>query len=416
MSAYGGRSGGPAEDLLIVGSGGFGRETAQAVADVNAALGAPRWRLLGFLDDDPARHGSRVDGLPVLGDSGLVHRMPEAKVLVCVGSPRGYAARARLVRRLDLPPQRYATVVHPTAAVSGSSVIGPGSVLLAHCVLTAAVWVGAHVAVMPHTVLTHDDVVADFVTLASGVRLGGGARLERGAYIGAGALIREYATVGAWSLIGMGSTVLADVPPGEVWAGTPARRLRAAGDAELAELATGPVRGDDTRAPGGTGDGGGIAADDLDGTGGHDTDADDRTGTRSDFGGNAPHRTDPDTAARNDADPYATGTRTGIDRHDPHGTGPENAHRNDAGTDSIGHDATSSRDGASAYRTGTSTTFGGHEPHRTGPDTDPHSGNGNGNGRNHPHRTGRDGAVADRGRQTSDTGARPDLRMGSPAL
>jgi sugar O-acyltransferase (sialic acid O-acetyltransferase NeuD family) len=231
---------GDPSDLVIVGAGGFARETAQAVRDLAAAeraAGRPaRWRLLGHLDDDPALHGVDADGVPVLGPSGLVHELPDARVVVCVGSPRDQASRARLVRRLGVPEERYATIVHPAAAVSGSSSVGPGSVLLAHCALTAAVRVGRHVAVMPHTVLTHDDVVEDFVTLASGVRLGGGVRVEHGAYVGSGALVREYAVVGAWSLVGLGSTVLGDVPPGEVWVGGPARRLRAAGPAALAEL------------------------------------------------------------------------------------------------------------------------------------------------------------------------------------
>jgi sugar O-acyltransferase (sialic acid O-acetyltransferase NeuD family) len=245
MSTHGGErqgSGGAADTpLVIVGAGGFAREAAQAVratqAADRAAGRAERWRLLGHLDDDPALHGTEVDGVPVLGGCELVPRLPRAQVLVCVGSPRDYAVRARLVRRLALPEERYGTLVHPTAAVSGSSSVGPGSVLLAHCVLTAAVRVGAHVAVMPHAVLTHDDVVEDFATVASGVRLGGGARLERGAYVGSGALVREHTTVGAWSLIGMGSVVLVEVPPGEVWVGSPADRLRAAGPEALRELA-----------------------------------------------------------------------------------------------------------------------------------------------------------------------------------
>ncbi|MER6735082.1 acetyltransferase [Streptomyces puniciscabiei] len=219
--------------LLIVGAGGFARETAAAVA------AGGEYRLLGHLDDNPALHGTEVDGVPVLGGSELVHELSDAQVVVCVGNPRDYAARARLVRRLGLPEGRYATVIHPTAAVPEATCdIGPGSVLLAHCALTTAVVVGTHVAVMPHVVLTHDDVVEDFATLASGVRLGGGARLQRGAYVGSGALVREGATVGAWSLIGMGSAVLGDVPPGEVWVGSPARRLRAADAPALDELAT----------------------------------------------------------------------------------------------------------------------------------------------------------------------------------
>lgn len=243
-------SGSITSDLVIVGAGGFARETAQAVRAVNAADvsrgRAPRWRLTGHLDDNPALHGSEVDGVRVLGGCELVHDLPGTNVVICVGSPRDYAARARLVRRLELPEDRYATVVHPTASVSDSSVLGAGSVLLAHSVLTASVRVGAHVAVMPQVVLTHDDVVADFVTIAAGVRLGGGARLERGAYVGSGALVREYTTVGAWSLIGMGSTVLGDVPPGELWIGSPARRLRAAGVPALDELRAEGAEGNDT--------------------------------------------------------------------------------------------------------------------------------------------------------------------------
>ncbi|MFE9450071.1 acetyltransferase [Streptomyces sp. NPDC006739] len=223
--------------LVIIGAGGFARETAQAARDAGA------FKLLGHLDDNPALHGTEVDGVPVLGGCDLIHELSDARVVVCVGNPGDYAARARLVRRLALPAGRCATVIHPTASVSSTSEVGPGSVLLAHCVLTAAVRVGAHVAVMPHVVLTHDDVVEDHVTLASGVRLGGGARLERGAYVGSGALVREGTTVGAWSLIGMGSAVLGDVPPGEVWAGSPARRLRAADAPALDELATPTVGG-----------------------------------------------------------------------------------------------------------------------------------------------------------------------------
>lgn len=218
--------------LVVIGAGGFARETAQAVRD------AGEFELLGHLDDNPALHGTDVDGVPVLGGCDLVHELPGTRAVICVGNPRDYAARARLVRRLALPVDRYVTVVHPTAAVSATSRIGAGSVLLAHCVLTAAVSVGAHVAVMPQVVLTHDDVVEDYATLTSGVRLGGGVRLERGAYVGSGALVREGTTVGAWSQIGMGSSVLGDVPPGEVWVGSPARRLRAAEAPALDELAT----------------------------------------------------------------------------------------------------------------------------------------------------------------------------------
>ena len=224
-------------ELLIVGAGGFARETAQAVAAINAAgisrvggnVTRPAWNLLGFLDDDPLLHGRRVDGLPVIGGTDLIQSLPHVHVVVCVGNPRRYDSRMRIVDRLGLPPERYATIVHPSVSISADSTLGPGSVVLAQSVLTASVEVGAHVAVMPHVVLTHDVSVGDYATVASGVRFGGAVRVERGAYIGAGALIRESVKIGAWSLIGMGSVVLHDVPAAQVWVGSPARLLRTIG-------------------------------------------------------------------------------------------------------------------------------------------------------------------------------------------
>ncbi|WP_433380383.1 acetyltransferase [Actinoplanes sp. CA-142083] len=209
------------KDLVIVGAGGFARETAAAAA-------AAGFRVLGFLDDNPDLHGTVRSGLPILGEVSRVLDMPEAAVVVCVGNPRNYTARRKIVERLGLPAHRYATVLHPSVSIGAGCDVGPGSVLLAGTVLTADVEVGSHVAVMPQAVLTHDDRIEDYATIASGVRLGGGAVLETGAYVGAGALVREGVRVGAWSLIGMGSVVLTDVPSEEIWVGSPARKLRSA--------------------------------------------------------------------------------------------------------------------------------------------------------------------------------------------
>jgi sugar O-acyltransferase (sialic acid O-acetyltransferase NeuD family) len=212
-------------ELLLVGAGGFGRETAEAVRAINQRNES--WKLLGFLDEAPALQGAEVDGLPVLGPIDAIDRYPDAALTVCTGHPGNYFSRKRIVRRLGLDPSRYATLVHPGSALATSTAVGPGSVVLAAVVTTAAVQLGAHVAVMPGAVLTHDDVVADYATFGAGARLAGRVRVDEGAYVGSGALVREDRTIGAWSLVGMGSVVLADVPPSEVWAGVPARRLRA---------------------------------------------------------------------------------------------------------------------------------------------------------------------------------------------
>jgi sugar O-acyltransferase (sialic acid O-acetyltransferase NeuD family) len=216
----------PGGDLVVVGAGGFGRETVDAVRAMNAH--GASWRLFGYLDDNPSLAGQHVNGVPVLGGVRELGNLPNAFVIVTTGRPDNYASRPGIVASLDLPAERYATIVHPSAALSASSQVGPGCVLLACAVLTSAVQIGAHVRIMPHVTLTHDDVVGDLATLASGVCLGGGVRIDQCAYVGAGALVREDRRVGAGALIGMGAVVTVDVPAYEVWAGVPARRLRSA--------------------------------------------------------------------------------------------------------------------------------------------------------------------------------------------
>jgi sugar O-acyltransferase (sialic acid O-acetyltransferase NeuD family) len=210
--------------LLIIGAGGFGREAAEAVGAVNDD--EPTYELLGFLDDNPDAAGTEVDGIPVLGPISSVGDHPEAKIIVSTGHPGFYFSRKRIVERLGLPRDRYATLIHPLASVGRSVEVGGGTVLLAGVVATAAVRIGAHVAVMPGAVFTHEDVVGDYATFGSGARLAGRVTVAEGAYVGSGALIRESRSVGSWALVGMGSVVLEDVPSAEVWAGVPARRLR----------------------------------------------------------------------------------------------------------------------------------------------------------------------------------------------
>ncbi|HEU5471771.1 MAG TPA: acetyltransferase [Actinophytocola sp.] len=210
--------------LLIIGAGGLSRETLAAVEAVNSVR--PQWTVLGFLDDNPALHGQIIDGRPVLGPTGLVAEQPDAAVVLTIASPRNLGTRKKIVHRLDLPAHRWATVVHPTASIAPGTELGAGSVFLAATVVTAPQVIGAHVVAMPHTTITHDDNISDYVQFASGVRLSGGVTVGESAYLGSGSMVREGLTIGAGALLGMGAVVLSDVPPGEVWVGNPARRLR----------------------------------------------------------------------------------------------------------------------------------------------------------------------------------------------
>lgn len=206
---------------MLIGAGGLAREAAEAVRAINAARST--WSLLGYLDDDPAKHGTVMSRLPVLGSVDGLRKYPNAQVVLCPGRPDNYVSRNHLASRLALDDDRYATVVHPSASIGSTCNVGAGCVVMAHVALTADVVVNRHVVIMPQVVLTHDVRIGEFATLASGARIGGSCRIDRGAYIGSGACVREGITVGERAMVGMGAVVTRDVPPERLWVGCPAR-------------------------------------------------------------------------------------------------------------------------------------------------------------------------------------------------
>ena len=207
--------------IILVTAGGLARETASACLH-------PCWSggpLLGYLDDDPAKAGTTIAGLPVLGALQSVGEHPEAKLVVCAGQGASRRSIVGRLAELGIGDDRYATIVDPSVHVPASCTVGVGSILLGGTVLTAGVRVGAHVVCMPNVVLTHDDVLSDFATLAAGVVLGGTVHVGEAAYLGMNASVRQQRSVGAEATLGMGSVLLSDQPAETIWAGVPARSL-----------------------------------------------------------------------------------------------------------------------------------------------------------------------------------------------
>lgn len=212
------------EDLIIVGAGGASREIACVVEEINA--GGQRWRLLGFLDDDAGKRGQPVLGYPVLGPVAAAAEYPDARLIVGVASYKNRGARRRIVERLSVAADRFATIVAPTASVSRYTSIGRGCAVLHHAVVAHGVAVGDHSLISSACVIGHDAQLSSYVTLAQTATVSGSSCLEEEVYVGAGATIRDGVRVGAGALVGLAAAVFRDVPRGATVIGNPAKSLR----------------------------------------------------------------------------------------------------------------------------------------------------------------------------------------------
>jgi len=122
-------------ELVIYGSGGFARETAQLLTD----LDSPSLQVRGFLDDDTTRHGQCCWGLPILGDVAWLATRPGTAVVIAVGSPRTKQAIANRARAAGAT---FPTLVHPSATVGQGVTLGNGCIICGNCILTTDITVG----------------------------------------------------------------------------------------------------------------------------------------------------------------------------------------------------------------------------------------------------------------------------------
>jgi len=207
------------EELVIVGAGGFAQEVAWI------ALQQPeRWRVRGFLDDNPELNGGKVLGLPVLGAVASFKAHDDAKFTIARGAPRARHETRHAMRSVD--DGRFATLIDPSVRHHESVRFGAGSIICAGVVATIDIQMGKHAIVNLNATIGHECSIGDFCTIAPLAAISGNVTCEDGVEIGTGATIRQGTRIGRGALVGMGAVVTRDVAPNECVAGNPARLLR----------------------------------------------------------------------------------------------------------------------------------------------------------------------------------------------
>ena len=209
--------------LIILGTGGSAYDVLDIVEAINRV--APRWDVVGFLDDArPA--GSRHLDLPVLGRLADAPGLGDEHLFInAIGSDTSFRRRPEIIAGTGLPVERFATLVHPAASISSRATLGRGVYICPGVCISGAVTIANHVSLSPGVIVGHDSVVEDYATLAPAAVVSGFCRIGRCAYIGAASALRQRVRVGEQALVGIGAVVLNDVPHGTTVVGNPAREL-----------------------------------------------------------------------------------------------------------------------------------------------------------------------------------------------
>lgn len=208
------------KDIVIIGAGGFGREVAWLIEDINKTK--PEWKIRGFVDENADLKGNFINGYLVLGDLEWL-KSKEIYSVCAVGNPK---TKKNIINRLVDSRVKYPILIHPSVIKSDMTEIGEGSIICAGNILTVNIEVGKHVIINLDCTVGHDVQIGDYSTVLPSVNISGCVALKECVSIGTGSAIIQGVEIAENTIIGAGSIVIKDLPANCIAVGVPAKPIK----------------------------------------------------------------------------------------------------------------------------------------------------------------------------------------------
>ena len=209
--------------IIVFGSGQIGNMVASILREQDHEI-------LGFIDDDPKSFGKHYYGLPVLGPREylLTNKKYDA---VCLGVGT-IKARVEVVGWFNENDVQTVNAIHSSVVISPEASLGNNLVVGASATFYINPVIGDGCYIGPSVTVSHDSVVGKYCLLSVGSVVGARCDVEDEVFVGSSSTIMppSFGTsarlrVGKRAIIGVGSTVIHDVPTGITVIGTPAKPL-----------------------------------------------------------------------------------------------------------------------------------------------------------------------------------------------
>lgn len=208
------------KDIVIVGAGGVGRETAWIIEQINMKI--PTWNIIGFIDDNESIWKKELNGYKVLG--GVDHLITLNKEIYVVVAIANYKIKKCIVEKLN-NLFRFATLIHPDVYINKTISIGNGTIIYPGVIMTINISIGDHVIISPKCGVGHDSIIKDYVSLLWNVNISGFDVVEEGVLIGSGATVIQGKNVGQGAIVGAGAVIVKDIDIFTTNVGVPAKTI-----------------------------------------------------------------------------------------------------------------------------------------------------------------------------------------------
>lgn len=211
------------KDIVIIGAGGFGREVAWLIEEINESN--MEWNLLGFIDEDEEKHGKFLNGYRVLGGFRYLEEKKDVYYVCAIGNSK--IKKEIIEKRCIKYNIKPATLIHPSVIMSKKyNKIGQGCIICASNIVTVNTQIGNHVIVNIDCTIGHDVVVNNYTTIYPSVNISGNCEIGECVELGTGTQIIQGKSIGNNSVIGAGSVVVKDIESNKTAVGIPAKAIK----------------------------------------------------------------------------------------------------------------------------------------------------------------------------------------------
>lgn len=210
------------KDIAIYGAGGFGREIACMLKNINEIEG-PTWNLIGFFDDgkengtDVSHFGKILGGIQELNDW-----KSQLCVALCFGNPHTMRiVREKISNNNIIFPNLIALDFVIADPLTFS--IGEGNIITGHYGVTTNVHIGNFNLFNGHISVGHDVKIGDYNAIMPGTRISGEVTLGNENLLGADCFIKQQIKIGDKVTVSPLSALLIKPKNGNTYIGNPAK-------------------------------------------------------------------------------------------------------------------------------------------------------------------------------------------------
>lgn len=194
-------------NILIYGSSGH----AKMIIDIVHLN--KNYNITGFIDSYKSA-GEIIYGYELLGDlnmlSSLIEKHNVFGIVIAIGDNNSRKNAHKKILSIN-SKIKFISLVHPSAILSESVILGKGSVIMADVVINADAMIGEFCILNTKASFGHDSTMREYSSLASGVVVAGNVRIGRCSAICLGAAIIQQVSIGKHTVVGAGSLVLKSI-------------------------------------------------------------------------------------------------------------------------------------------------------------------------------------------------------------